>query len=190
MNTSRFISFLVFYLSSFSAVNGQPDQLCLPYNIDIKNNIQYVKIISLSTIGNDLLYIPLETAPECLIKSINKVLLSDSYIFVSELNRLLQFDNNGKFVRQIGSAGRGPEEYGYVNDFCIDEQKKEIYIISIYSPKIWIFGFDGVFKKTVSLSFRPAQIIIKDKNSLVFHLGTYRVKTIPAGSMQTGRESC
>lgn len=163
--------FLFFYFGFYSVNHGQLNLLNISYNINFKKYIRNIQTINLSSIGKEVSYIPLETAPECLIKSINKILFSDSYIFISELNRLLQFDKNGKFIRPIGSSGRGPEEYSHISDFCIDEQKKEIYIISIYSPKIWIFDFDGIFKKTVSLSFRPAQIALKDQNSLIFHLG-------------------
>lgn len=174
-------SFLLFsYFGTGSLIRGQINPSVIPYYIDIKGNIKNVITVNLSIIGKEISYIPFETTPECLIKSITKILVSDSYIFVSELNRLLQFDKNGKFLRQIGSAGRGPEEYGYVNDFCIDDQKKEIYIISIYAPKLWIFGFDGSFKNTINLSFRPAQIVIKDKNSLMFHLGNIPGKNDPS----------
>jgi hypothetical protein len=151
-------------------IHGQTDLKDIPYNIDIKKNIKNIKTINLSNIGKELSYIPLETTPECLIQSIDKILFSDSYIFVSEIRRLLQFDRNGKFIRQIGSVGRGPEEFTYLGDFCIDEQKKEIYITSINPSRLLIFSFNGVFKNAINLSFRPAQIIIKDQNNLMYHL--------------------
>lgn len=172
--------FLTFYLSSISVINGQTDHTDLPYNIDIKKNIKNIETINLSSIGKELSYIPLETTPECLIQEIKKILFSDSFIFVSDFKRLLQFDRNGKFIRQIGSAGMGPGEYISVGDFCIDEQKKEIYIIFSSAPKLLIFGFDGVFKNSINLSFRPAQIIPKDQNSLMYHLWNAPGKNDPS----------
>jgi hypothetical protein len=178
INLVRFL--LVFYFSSVSLINGQMDPQEAPYKIDIKKNIKNLKAINLSTIGKQLSYIPLETTPECLIQKIRKILFSDSFIFISEYSKLLQFDKNGKFIRQIGSSGTGPGEYISVGDFCIDEQKKEIYMIFSSAPKLLIFGFDGVLKKSINLSFRPAQIISKDKNSLMFHLWNVPGKNDPS----------
>jgi hypothetical protein len=159
--------------------NGQSNLTDIPYNIDIKKNFTNIKTISLSSIGKDLSYIPLETTPECIISKIEKTLFSGSYIFVSEKSRLLQFDKNGRFVKQIGSSGRGPEEMFLIQDFCIDEQKKEIYIISA-PDKLSIFDFDGVFKNSFHLSVRTTQIIPSDNNSLMFHIANVPGKNDPS----------
>jgi hypothetical protein len=163
-------NFLFFFLGFPSVVYGQTNYPPIPYKIDIKKNINNIKAINLSSIGRELSYIPLETTPECLIQSIYKVLFSDKFIFINGFTKLLQFERNGKFIRQIGSRGRGPEEYSSVGDFCIDEQKKEVYIIFGAAPKLLIFDFDGIFKNSFNLSFRPAQIILQDQNHLIFSL--------------------
>jgi hypothetical protein len=173
-------SFLFFYLSSISVIHGQSNLTDIPFKIDVKENFRNIKAINLSNIGKELSYIPLETTPECLIQSIRKILFSDSYIFISEFKRLLQFDKNGKFIRQIGSAGSGPGEYLSIGDFCIDEQKKEIYIIFSSATRLLIYGFDGVFKNSINLTFRPAQIIPKDQNSLIYHLWNVPGKNDPS----------
>ena len=139
-----------------------------PFIIDIKGNIDKGKVIKLSSLGKHLQYIPLETRPECTIERIHKVELNESYIFVNSFQKLLQFDKNGNFIRQIGSQGRGPAEYLSVIDFCVDNEKKEILIIS--TGRLMAFGFDGKFKRSENISFRPAQIILKDTNSIMYHL--------------------
>jgi len=178
--SNRLIFLAVCFIDSFAIIAGQDEPGYLSYNIDIKGNINNVKKVSLSILGNQISYIPLETSPDCMIQMIQKVIFSESNIFISEYNRLLQFDRNGKFIRQIGNSGRGPEEYSYVTDFCIDEMRNEVYIISFNAPKLWIFDFNGVFKKTINLSFRPAQIIIKDNNYLMFHLSNDPGKNDPS----------
>lgn len=165
----RAISVLFLYLKIVSLVEGQTDINDIPYNIDIKKNFKNIETVNLSRIGKELSYLPLETSPQCLIQNIDKILFSKSFIFVNDTqNRLLQFDRNGKFLRQIGSLGRGPEEYLYVYDFCINEDTNEIYIFCY--DKMLVFSFEGKFKKTIKLSFRIADAIILDKNSLMFHL--------------------
>lgn len=163
----RIITVLYLYLGFVLITNGQTDEI--PYNIDIKKNFKNIETVNLSRIGKELSYLPLETLPQCLIQEIDKILFSKSFIFVNDTrNRLLQFDKNGKFLRQIGSMGRGPEEYLFVYDFCVNEDTNEIYIFSL--DKMLVFSFEGKLKKSIKLSFRIADAIILDKNSLMFHL--------------------
>ena len=170
----------IFYLSSISILFGQAEYKILPHKIDVENNINNVKIINLSSIGKELTFIPLETTPNCLIKKIKKVLFSNSYIFISEFTNLLQFDRNGKFIRRIGSSGTGPGEYPSIGDFCINEKQQEIYVIFSSASKLLTFGFDGVFKNSVNLSFRPAQVSLRDPQNLLFHLWNVPGKNDPS----------
>lgn len=164
-----FAILLIIYPKFNFLIYGQIKIAETPFNIDIKDNIKNIKAIKLSIIGKELKYIPLETTPVCLIHHIYQVEFSESYIFIHDHDRILQFERNGKFIRQIGSTGRGPKEYYNIKDFCIDEQKKEIFIIS--TPQLLsIFDFDGNFKYAYKLSEMITQIILKDKNNLMYHL--------------------
>lgn len=172
--------FIIIYFTIVSVANGQLYSTDLPYILDIKNNIKNLKVANLSSIGKELSYIPLETSPQCLIQQIDKILFSDSYIFINDgRKRLLQFDKNGKFIKQIGSQGRGPKEYYYMMDFCLDETSKEIFIISDRN-KLSVFDFDGIFKNSYKLTFRPSQIVKKDQNSLMYHLANVPGKNDPS----------
>ncbi len=166
--TNCIIAFLVLMTKDNLSTNFDTILQQAPYNINIKKNIRNVKVVNLSQLGKELQYIPLETKTDYLIKEIDKIEFSDSFIFVSETKRLLQFDMKGKFIRQIGSVGRGPEEYLSVPDFCIANIKHEVNIIS--NGKLLIYGFDGHFIKSFNLSFRPSQLILKDQNTLMYHL--------------------
>lgn len=165
-NLSIFL--LTHYLCSFSESIGQIDPFIPKYNIDIKKNINNIRTVNITSIGGDVQFLALETSSKCLINEIKNIEFSQSYIFISEPNRLLQFDKSGKFIRQIGSQGRGPVEYLSVGDFCIDETNKKIYIIS--PPQLLTYDYDGSLIKTVQLPFRPAQIVLKEQNSLMYHM--------------------
>ena len=150
-------------------LSGQANLHSIPYLIKIKQNIKNVKSINLSTIGKEIKYIPLETKPDCMIQHIKHIEISESYFFIYENDRILQFNINGRFIRQIGANGRGPEEYYRIYDFCIDEKTKEIYIIS--SPQqLSVFDFEGVFKDAFKLTHKITQIILHEKNTLMYHL--------------------
>lgn len=65
------------------------------YYIDIEKSISNIKSIPLSLVGQEIEFIPLETNPNCLLKNIRQIALSDSFIFVCGINKLLQFDRYG-----------------------------------------------------------------------------------------------
>ena len=64
------------------------------YIIDIKKNIDNIKPMNVSDIGKDMLFIPLETTGNAMIREIKKVCIHNSYIFVCADNRILVFKNS------------------------------------------------------------------------------------------------
>jgi len=139
----------------------------LPYRIDLENSIKNINLIPLSTLGRKIEYVPLETDTACLIQNISNVFLTDSLIFVSDYNRLLKFDKNGKFIKQIGTKGRGPGEYPSLGNFLIDEVNREIFILS--SRIVLIYDFNGNFKRDFKIDFPCRQFILNENSELIFH---------------------
>ncbi len=82
-----------------------------------------------------------------LINYVKKVIKTKEYTFVTDPNptiggtRILQFDIEGHFIKQIGSIGHGPGEYFYFRDFTIDTISKRIYIASY--NQLMSFDFSG-----------------------------------------------
>lgn len=140
----------------------------IPFNVDINKNLNNVRIIPLSNIGKEIEYIPLETTPESLIRKITQIEFSDSFIFISDFYKLLQFDREGKFVRQIGAIGRGPAEYIYVMGFCIDKIGKSIYIKDYGNRLVKEFNFNGQFIRSFNIPFESTQFLKTDSNRFTF----------------------
>jgi len=164
---THIIYFVVTALLSVGCRNTDLDKSMLPYNIDLEKDIGNIKSIPLSTIGSKLEYIPLETDPDCLIETISNVFVTDSFIFVSDYDRLLLFDINGNYIRQIGTKGRGPGEYTSVGDFIIDNEQREIYILS--SRMVLVYDFEGRFKRDFNLDFPGRQFIMDENDNLILH---------------------
>jgi hypothetical protein len=150
-----------FYFSGINYSAG--DQ----YFIDIAKSYNSAKSINLSSVGKKITFIPLESDPKCLIQKVRKVELSESFIFVKDYNKLYLFDRSGKFLRQIGAEGRGPAEQTFLMNFCVDESRKEIYVISL-PGKLDVFSLSGDHIKSTELNFMPSQVMIKDENSLIY----------------------
>lgn len=140
------------------------------FKINLEESLNQTEFVPLSEIGRSIKYIPLETNPSSLLTNIRNVTLCDSFIFVCDIHKLLQFDSQGRFIRQIGSKGRGPGEYSGVWDFCIDESKKLIYIPFTGESKILVFDFNGSFLHSFKLPFKPMNLVKIDTNLLMFHL--------------------
>lgn len=146
---------------------NNPTTSVLPYRIDLENGITNINSIPLSTLGNKLEYVALETDTACLIQSISNAFLTDSLIFVSDYDRLLKFDNKGNFLKQIGKKGRGPAEYPSLGNFLIDEDNREIFVLS--SRIVLVFDFEGNFKRDFKIDFPCRQFMLNQNRELIFH---------------------
>jgi hypothetical protein len=165
------ISFLSTALFLFGCKNSTKHNNSLTpyYYIDLENNLDKIQSVPLSTLGSKLEYIPLETNPDCLINSIYKVSVTDSFIVVCDSKQgLFLFTIEGKYLRKIGKIGRGPDEYPDVNDFVIDNDQKEIFILS--TRKVCVYDFNGQFKRDFKLDFPCEQIIMDKNDNLIIHL--------------------
>jgi len=169
---SRTFSLIAIILIAAACNTGKSDKgagsAALPYMIDLESGIGNPEPVLLSTLTREVEYVPLETDTACMLRRISNLELCDSFIVVSDGTKLLMFDREGSFLKPVGSVGRGPEEYTYVRSFFVDNNSREIYLLSM--GKVMVFGFDGKYKRSFKANFRPSQVISKDDNSLMFHL--------------------
>ena len=88
-----------------------------------KNNIESIRTIDFNssnftelenvlfdTLVSDLEYVLLETTPECLVSNIGGITVTETEILIFGRTGIFVFNREGKFTRQLGSTGRGPEE--------------------------------------------------------------------------------
>jgi hypothetical protein len=116
------------------------------YMVSLENTFDKTHSVQLSTIGSEIEYIPLETNRKSVLSKITKIALSEPYLFVTDKERLHQFNREGRFIRQIGSKGRGPGEYQglFIWDICVNDSLNQLIALSIHTH---IFDFDGNFIK-------------------------------------------
>ena len=81
--------------------------------IDIISSLSDKQTIDLSTLVEDISYIPLEYSQETLMRRMqNPHVYADSLILIKAFKRIALFDmKNGKYLRDIGHFGEGPNEY-------------------------------------------------------------------------------
>lgn len=99
--------------------------------------------LNLSVIAESSEIIKLEASEACIMDNLLGLEESADYIFARDRKNLYQFDRKGKFIRKIGTSGKGPHEYNSINCFTIDAQSKKVLIGTL--GKILCFDFEGNF---------------------------------------------
>ena len=144
----------------------------LPYKVDIEKYYDNVKPVPLSSIGEELVYVPLETRPDLVLGQVQplSVEVYDSLIFINDTKQLYLFDINGKFIRKIGRIGRGPGEY-LLPYFTVDNDNRLVYVGG--SDKINCFDFDGNDMGSFALDFYVLNFIVNNDGTILFQKENY-----------------
>jgi hypothetical protein len=142
MRTYIFLSFLfcISCAENTSFVSTAISQHVI--DIDI---LEAEKEIKISSIFKNIRTIILKENDDVVIGGIDGIQVVDNYIFVLDrfkAKKLFVFDKEGNFIRQIGQIGVGPGEYLSIVDFCIDKEKREVYILDRDGIKIRKYNLD------------------------------------------------
>lgn len=118
---------------------------------------QYIKIEQI---------IPLETISNSVFANPDKVyVLKDKMFLQDSQNRTLKvFDIAGKFLFDVGTKGKGPQEYLAVRDFMITENI--IYILD-YKKILCFEASNGKFKSIINITtqeMNPISFLVFDSN--------------------------
>lgn len=121
--------------------------------------------VNLSCLLSSYKLVPLETHPDGLIGSIQKIIKHHGHYFLyTDRQRLLEFDEDGRFIRQISRQGSGPGEYTFINDFDVTEQQ----IAILEYNKIHYFDLGGKYLRTVRLAQGTSYFkLLPDGNALI-----------------------
>ncbi len=119
--------------------------------VDYESILNNKSTVSLSELADDIEYIPLETNEKCLLRSTAKYHFTDEFIFVNNIEYILQFDRTGKFIKQIGTPGRGPGEIGLIRILSVLNEQKQLVVQTNWARKLYYFSYDGDFLKSVKV---------------------------------------
>lgn len=119
-------------------------------------------------------FIKLETNSNCLITDYKQLEMTDSLIFLSDLNHSLYlFDIEGKFISQIGRKGDGPDEYINLSTFYVDNKNGKVVIIDDAKGLFISYDFTGKFLSSTPISLesirRSSQALLSDNNNLLLY---------------------
>ena len=130
-------------------------------------NIEDCDQIIWDSIVSDVKIIFLENTPTSLIGSISDRSLFDKRIYILDKvgNRLMVFDQLGKFIGHVGKRGKGFDEYLSIRDIAIDPSTQHVFILDYR----FIFEFDSTLR-----FINKYQITADKKNKYINPLSFYR----------------
>ncbi len=107
--------------------------------------------------------VPLETNSESLYGRFFRVRTTDTRIFVQDMQQILVFDANGKYLSKVDRVGHGPQEYITISHFW--PYKDKLYIVSgTYHNGIKVYTHTGEFVQNIPLDFAPDAIAVADND--------------------------
>lgn len=120
------------------------------YTIPFAEIVKNKQEVRLSEFATDAELIRFENIPEAMLGNVENIEFTKEFIFVKFWQHpVLQFKRDGKFIRNIGTKGKGPGEYNTCFKMSIDEKNERVYIHT-GELTMMIFSFDGEYIKTFS----------------------------------------
>lgn len=105
------------------------------------------------------------------LRSVSKVAGAGDQLLIEDQDILYLYSSEGKFIRQIGSKGNGPEEYLRINDYCVDDKSGKVYLLAPKN-KLMVFNLEGKFEKSLipdeEISFN--RIVFRDNKLYLFDI--------------------
>ena len=111
------------------------------------------KDFSLTSNFKNIKFVQLQATDECIIGDVKKVIdVGEEIVVLTNDNEIFCFKKeDGKYLRQIGNIGEGPEEYLQIGDIYYNDKAGSINVIDYLRGSIVTYGLDGTFvsrKKT------------------------------------------
>lgn len=115
-------------------------------------------------------YIPLETNDSVLVNGYPDI-ISENYIVThNQDGTIITFDRKGRFLYKFNHTGGSGEEYTSIMDLCLDNDRKEIYVLEFgLICSINRYSLDGKFKNKIKLpqTVSPTLIMNYDTDYLL-----------------------
>jgi hypothetical protein len=134
--------------------------------------------MTLSEIADDITYIPLDNKFPISLIYRPKYFINNSVYLSAIKSGVMVFDKKGRYIRTIGSTGRGPGEYVHCYNFAVDDKSETVYVLD--SRTIKVFSKTGNFLRSISLGDQGEGVeaieLYNSKLILSYHLQNENVK--------------
>ncbi len=143
---------------------------------------------AIADVISSITILPIETTPASLISSEEQLFVHDGdYYFFNERGsmggeRLLRFDENGRFMNRIGTSGRAENEYLDIGNTYPTKEGIEVY--SSQNKAVYSYSLDGKFIARKPFELGARQIVPADGGGYWAYMG-YGNGTMPERVVKT-----
>ena len=110
-----------------------------------ENSFEIPEQIRYSELFDSCYFVPLETTEESLLSEITQIKFLNEMIVIrdNKTKKVVLFSRDGKFLRNIGNAGRGPAEYMGLAEIDVDSKNNHIFILDNTAKRILTYDLQG-----------------------------------------------
>ncbi len=149
------------FFTLLSCKSTKTDSYNSHQNISIEWNDKTPGLVS--SITEDIKYIPIETHPDGLFSGNSplKIIFKNDRILIFDkrrANALLMFDMDGRFLQKIGKRGSGPGEYNVLSSYTADDNY--IYLLDASKSMVLTYDYKGNYIKALKTPNRPMDIAV------------------------------
>ncbi len=176
-SSTKYIGAFVFFAFLFAFIQpGDETVNVIQHGKDKEYLIHLKKVkdslsLKLSDFASDFKFIRLETKKECLLGDA-KFYVTGDYILAEQPNQgILQFNMDGRFIRNLVRVGKGPAEYFTMSNWVVDENNQILYL-NDYAKPGYFLHFDlksGKYIGNLKKAFpgMSASVMLTDDNNLM-----------------------
>lgn len=137
---------LLIFLTVCSCSNNSKSKLYEIIAIDTKQRD------AITDFFDEYIIIPLETTEDNIIGNIDKISISDEYMYILDRQQatVLVFDKAGGYIGKIAHRGRASGEYRSITDFTVF--RSCVYCLSRINKKIFVYDIDAAFVRSCDLN--------------------------------------
>ncbi len=128
------------------------------------------------SVFEEVTYIPLETREDNLIFNIDKVIHTDSLIYIldKKQNQILVFNSQGTFQKKLNKVGVGEGYYLNLTDFQVE--KNLIYVLSPACRKIIVYDLELEYIENIPFKDYASSFLLDSKYFYLY--GEYQNKSL------------
>lgn len=115
-----------------------------------------------------------ETNEQSVIRRVDRVFMYDNHILILDKSqgKILFFDLEGRYIRDIQKLGRGSGEYLQIADMLVDEERKEVVLLCSRPYRILRLNFQGEFIKSMPVHRLYKEFAMDSQSLYAYSAGT------------------
>jgi hypothetical protein len=136
----------------------------------VVDNIPSEKDFNIEKIFDSVSFVRLSNEPKAIIGGIDQIVLKDSLIFIRDCwstKSVKIFSHEGKYIRHIGTYGRGPGEY--LEPTYKNVNDRNIIIWDQFNTSLLFYDYNGRFQRSLKFPFLAMKFHYIDDDHIIFN---------------------